>query len=125
MHPRALAALVIASAVPLAWAQNAPPTADFGPRPPAPVEATTAPAGDRVASPWKAEGADELTTAIVQELAADASLRGAKITVASDGGTVVLTGVAPRREQARRAYEIALARAGEGKVVNAIQVEEV
>ena len=121
------AALLLAAAVPLAWAQNDPaPAAEFGPRPPtAPVEANAN--ADLAAAPIASSASaspDEIGSAIVQELAADSSLQGSKITVASEDGVVTLTGVTAKKEQVRRAAEIATARAGEGKVINAITTEE-
>ncbi len=120
-------ALLLAGAVPLAWAQNQPPPpADFGPRAPsAPVEANAdaSLAGAPVAS-LASPNPDELASAVVQELVADSSLGGSKITVAAEDGVVTLTGVAVKKAQARRASEIATARAGEGKVINAITTEE-
>ena len=77
------------------------------------------------ASAFNAETTDENVKAVVQELVGDASMKGSKVTVAVEDGTIILTGVTPKREQARRASEIATARAGEGKVVNAITTEEI
>lgn len=130
-----MAALLLAGAVPLAWAQDQPaPPPEFGPRPPtAPTAADAADAAaadtsvDLAAAPLASSSsasADELGRAIVQELLADSSLQGSKITVASEDGVVTLTGVTPKKEQAKRASEIATARAGEGKVINAITTEE-
>jgi hypothetical protein len=80
-----------------------------------------------VASASRTEGADaDLAKAIVDALIADSSMKHSKITVQpGDGGVITLTGVTLTRAQAKRAAEIATAHAGEGKVSNAIQAEEV
>ena len=124
------AAVLLAAAAPLAWAQDQPsPAPQFGPLPPpAPAEANTNAPADLAASPVASAAAsltsDELANAIVQDLVADSSLQGSKITVASEDGVITLTGVATKRAQSKRASEIAAARAGEGKVINAIATEE-
>jgi len=51
---------------------------------------------------------------------ADTSLKDSKITVAAEDGNVTLTGATQTKEQRDKAGEIALAQAGDGKVVNAV-----
>ena len=63
--------------------------------------------------------------AIVEQLNADPSLAGSKITVAPDGETVILTGVTSKYMQTVAASKIAASHAGEGKVVNALTTEEI
>src|SRR6185437_11477968 len=78
-----------------------------------------------VATATKAEGTDaQLGAAIVKALDADPSLKNSKITVQPDKGTVTLTGAALTRAQKQRAGEIAMAQAGQGKVVNIILDDE-
>ena len=71
-----------------------------------------------------AQGDTERLNAIVQALNAEASLKGSKLTIAPDGEALLVTGVTVTRDQMKRAVEIAASQAGEGKVVNAIQTEE-
>ena len=64
--------------------------------------------------------------AIAQDLNADASLKGSKITVqTADNDVVLLTGAANTEAQRIKASQIAVKHAGEGKVVNTIIGEEV
>jgi hypothetical protein len=69
-------------------------------------------------------GPSQTLEPIVQALNAEASLKGSKLTVAPDGETITLTGVTITRDQMKRAMEIVTSQAGEGKVANAIQTEE-
>ena len=112
----ALAAVIAATALPLAFAQAPAPE----------VKPQHAYVEEPVASASLAEGPEsERLNALVQALGAEASLKGSKITVAAepDGG-VLLTGVTVSRAQQQKALEIAKSQAGEGKVVNAITMEE-
>lgn len=118
-----VAALLASGTLSLASAQIAAPPANQPeaklPQPPAGLVA------EPVASASRTEGpGTEITNPIVQDLVADASLRNSKITVQPDGEVVLLTGVTQTRAQMKRAVEIATAKAGEGKVVNAITTEE-
>jgi osmotically-inducible protein OsmY len=64
---------------------------------------------------------DEIIKGVVAALNQDASLKGSKITVSNDQGVVTLTGVADNEQQSQKAAQIALAKAGDGNVVNVIQ----
>ncbi|HUJ00108.1 MAG TPA: BON domain-containing protein [Usitatibacter sp.] len=112
--PACAAALLAAGAVSLAAAQTAQPS------PPA-----SSPSLDFVQEPiataTQAQGKDaQLGAAIVQALDADPSLKDSKITVQPENGKVTLTGATLTRAQKQRAGEIAIAQAGQGKVINAI-----
>ena len=67
----------------------------------------------------------EIANAIVQALAAEASLKGSKLTVAPEEKVILLTGVTPTLAQMTRAVQIATGHAGQGKVINAIITEQV
>ena len=71
-----------------------------------------------------AQGDTERLNAVIQALNAETSLQGSKLTIAPDGEALLVTGVTVTRDQMKRAVEIATSQAGEGKVVNAIQTEE-
>ena len=114
---RVLAGLLAAGALPLAIAQT--PVTPPAPAVPAPQYVNEPIASSSVAN---AEGP---VSAIVQQLNADTSLAGSKITVQPDGETVILTGVTRTYAQAIQASKAAASHAGEGKVVNAILTEEV
>jgi len=106
--PRVAAGL-LAAAIPLAFAH-------------------TAPAPTYVQEPIASSSVNDAAgpvSAIVQQLNADASMKGSKITVQPDGETVIMTGVAPTYMQVVAASKIAASHAGEGKVVNAITTEEI
>jgi hypothetical protein len=110
MKPRislTLAAALAAGAIPLAFAADDPETYVQEP----------------VASTSRHDGA--AADAIAQELNADASLKGAKITVQPTEEGIVLTGVASTYAQVKRAGEIARAHAPDTPPVNAILSEEV
>lgn len=107
---RALAAVLTAGALPLALAQATAPTY---------VAEPIASASSETAAQQGPVGA------IVQELNADKSLSGSKITVQPDSETVILTGVTRTLAQANKAGKVAATHAGEGKVVNAILTEEI
>ena len=78
-----------------------------------------------IATATKAQGADaELADSIVKALDADPSMKDSKITVQPDKGTVFLTGATLTRAQKKRAGEIAIAQAGQDKVVNVILDDE-
>ena len=64
---------------------------------------------------------DEIIKGVVAALNEDASLKGSKITVSTDNGVVTLTGVADNEQQAKKAVQLAVAKAGDGNVVNIIQ----
>jgi len=64
---------------------------------------------------------DEIIKGVVAALNEDASLKGSKITVSTDKGVVTLTGVADNEQQAKKAVQLAEAKAGDGNVVNIIQ----
>ena len=65
-----------------------------------------------------------LANTIAEALAADASLKNSKITVAHEPQKILLTGVTPTVEQMARAVSIATELAGEGNVVNGIATEQ-
>jgi Flp pilus assembly secretin CpaC len=76
---------------------------------------------ESVASASVSGGADAgAVNSIVAALNAEPSLRGSKITVQPDNGTITLTGATRTPEQKARAVEIATQVAGEGNVVSAI-----
>ena len=60
---------------------------------------------------------------IAQALNADASLKGTKITVQTDGEAILLTGAANTTEQVKHATQIATAGANGAPVVNVIQAD--
>jgi hypothetical protein len=68
---------------------------------------------------------DPVVASIVNALNADPSLQHSKISVQSDQGTVVLTGVALTQAQKKQAVQIAASRTGPTKVVDAIQSDDV
>lgn len=103
----ALAALLVAGAIPLAHSQVAPP-AGLVDEPVASVSRD-----------------DALANAIAQALNADASLKHSKVTVQpGEGGAILLTGSSLTEAQRLRATQIATEHAGEGKVVNTIAHDE-
>ncbi len=131
-----LVAALAASAASLAFAQAAPqttatPSAESPSTPAAtpawtpskdPVPSTLTFVQEPVASSSRTAGADgELAKSIIDALTAEDSMKGSKITVQPENGSITLTGVVPSRAQVKRAGEIATQFAGEGKVVNAIQ----
>jgi BON domain len=78
-----------------------------------------------IATATRARGTDaQLGDAIVKALDADPSLKDSKITVQPENGKVTLTGATLTRAQKQRAGEIAMAQAGQGKVVNIILDDE-
>ena len=105
--PHALAALLVACAVPLAHSQAAP-LANQVDEPAASVSKS-----------------DDRANAIAQAINADALLKHSKITVQADENNVILlTGSASTEAQRLQATKIAVAQAGEGKVVNTIAADE-
>ena len=110
------AAAAIAGTVPAALAQDAAPV-------PKPLPNVVA---EPTASAPRSDGADsERVKPIVDALNAEASLKGAKMTVVPEADGVTLRGVTLTDAQRKRAIEIATAQAGEGKVSNALQTEQV
>ena len=78
-----------------------------------------------IATATRAQSAEApVVDSIVKALDADPAMKNSKITVQTDNGTVFLTGATLTREQKKRAGEIAIAQAGQGKVVNAILDDE-
>jgi osmotically-inducible protein OsmY len=74
------------------------------------------------ASASKTEGADgELAKAVVDEMNADPSLKGSKITVQPEQDKVTLSGVTVTMDQAKKAGQIAASKVGAGNVTNAIR----
>ena len=67
----------------------------------------------------------QVANAIVQALAAEPSLKGAKITVQPEENGILLTGVTSTLAQLNRALQIAGQHANGGPVINAISTEEV
>ena len=113
----AVAAILAAGAIPLAFAQAGSEAKAANPLYVA----------EPVASTSKSEGLDgQLASSIAASLAAESSLNGSKITVQPiEDGVILLTGVTPTKAQAKRALEIATEHAGEGTVATAIQAEEI
>lgn len=76
-----------------------------------------------VASASKADGDDgALAKAVVDEMNADASLKGSKITVQpEEGKKLTLSGVTWTMDQAKKAEAIAAAKVGVENVTNAIR----
>jgi hypothetical protein len=68
---------------------------------------------------------DEVIKGVVAALNEDASLKGSKITVSTEKGVVTLTGVADTEQQAKKAAQLAVAKAGDGNVVNVIQAARI
>lgn len=119
---QALTATLALAATSIAGAQQ------FGPLPPGQEAATTAqaPASGPVASTSRTDGPNgEIADRIAQQLNADTSMQGSKVTVAPDTDSITLTGVTKTREQAKKAYELASGIAGELRVINVIQSEDV
>jgi len=83
-------------------------------------------ANEPVASALTGSAADdEVIKGVVAALNEDASLKGSKITVSTDKGVVTLTGVADTEQQAKKAAQLAVAKAGDGNVVNVIQAARI
>ena len=101
----------------------------FGPLPPSeqqPAAAVQSSGGDAIASASRTDGPNgELADRIVKEINADSAMAGAKVTVAPDAESITLTGVTKNREQAKKAYDTAMGIAGELRVINAIQPENI
>jgi osmotically-inducible protein OsmY len=120
---QALTATLALAAASIAGAQS------FGPLPPSQEQAPSAAqelAAQATASATRTDGPNgEIADRIVKEFNADASFQGSKVTVAPDADSITLTGVTRTREQAKKAYEIAAGIAGELRVINAIQAENV
>ena len=75
-----------------------------------------------IAAPAGDAGDDkQLVDTIVGALNADTSLQDSKVAVSSEKGTVTITGATQTRAQRDKIGEIAVAQAGEGKVVNAVR----
>ena len=118
--PQAVAAALAVGAAALAMAQAQPPTWPANATEPSPVPPPAFVQGP-VASAAKTGGTDtDLVSGIVAALNADTSPKDSKITVAAEDGNVTLTGATQTKEQRDKAGEIALAQAGDGKVVNAV-----
>ena len=125
--PLLVAAVMSALAAPLAGAQTSQKSGDGYVYAPTTLGSRNPQAfvGEPVASAASGAEADaQRLNPIVEALNADASLKGSKLTVVPDGETLVVTGVTVTRDQMKRAVEIATTGAGEGKVANAIQTEE-
>ena len=118
---RSTTAAVAAAATAIAFAQ-APET----PAKPTGVEQPVQFAAAPIATlSTGAHGANaEVANAIVQALAADASLKGSKLTVVPEEHHVLVTGVTPTLRQLAEAVNIATQHAGEGNVVSAISTEQ-
>ena len=131
----ALVAALAAGATSLAFAQAAPettpaPTAEPASTPEAPrawtpsqppAPSTLTFVQEPVASASRNDGAEaEMVKSILDALNAEPTMKNSKITVQPDNGTITLTGVAPSREQVKKAGEIAKQMAGQAIVVNAI-----
>jgi len=118
---QAVAAALAASAVSLAFAQSEPQAAN-------PPKSNGIPqylanlhfAQEPIARPVKAGDDDPLVGGIVTALNNDGSLQGSKITVSSQDGVVTLTGATMTPDQKAKVDQIAVAQAGEGKVINTV-----
>lgn len=111
---KAVVALIAAGVTGVALAAPMPPTWR--------AESEYKLANEPIATPLTGASADdEVIKGVVAALNEDASLKGSKITVSTDQGVVTLTGVADNEQQARKAAQIAVAKAGDGNVVNVIQ----
>jgi hypothetical protein len=119
MNPyKAVAALIAAGTMGAALAAPMPPTWR--------AESEYKLANEPVATSLTGAAADdEVIKGVVAALNEDASLKGSKITVSTDQGVVTLTGVADNQQQAQKAAQIALAKAGDGNVVNVIQAAKI
>jgi osmotically-inducible protein OsmY len=115
MNPyKAVAALIAAGVTGVALAAPVPPTWR--------AESEYKLADEPIATSLTGAAADdEIIKGVVAALNQDASLKGSKITVSNDQGVVTLTGVADNEQQSQKAAQIALAKAGDGNVVNVIQ----
>jgi hypothetical protein len=71
-----------------------------------------------IARALKSDGDDPLVKGIVDALNNDGSLQSSKITVSNDDGVVTLTGATMTPDQKAKVNEIAIAQAGDGKVIN-------
>ena len=121
--PLYVSALVAAGSVSVAIAQGAQPSQQSAARASAisQLQFVQGP----IATATKAQGADaQLADSIVKALDADPGMKDSKITVQPDNGTVFLTGATLTGAQKKRAGEIAIAQAGQGKVVNVILDDE-
>ena len=105
--PHSLAAMLLASAVPVAYSQPSPPAGLVQ---------------EPVAS---ASRSDAVADAIVQELNADESLKHSKITVQPEENGVFLSGSTVTDSQARRAIQVASTHAGQGRVSSGILSSEI
>lgn len=111
---KVVAALIAAGAMGVAVAAPMPPTWR--------AESEYKLADEPVASALTGSAADDdIIKGVVAALNEDASLKGSKITVSTDQGVVTLTGVADTEQQAKKAAQLAVAKAGDGNVVNVIQ----
>ena len=70
-----------------------------------------------IARPLK-DGDDPLVKGIVDALNNEGSLQSSKITVSNDDGVVTLTGATMTPDQKAKVDQIAIAQAGDGKVIN-------
>ena len=70
-----------------------------------------------IARPLK-DGDDPLVKGIVDALNNEGSLQNSKITVSNDDGVVTLTGATMTPDQKAKVDQIAIAQAGDGKVIN-------
>ena len=121
--PLYVSALVAAGSVSVAIAQGAQPSQQSAARASAISQLQFV--QEPIATATKAQGTDaQLADSIVKALDADSSMKDSKITVQADAGTVLLTGATLTGAQKKRAGEIAIAQAGQGKVVNVILDDE-
>lgn len=117
--PLFVSVLVAAGSVSVAVAQGAQPSQQSDARSSAIGQLQFV--QEPIATATKAQGPDaQLADSIVKALDADPAMKHSKITVQADHGTVLLTGATLTQEQKKRAGEMAIAQAGEGKVVNTI-----
>lgn len=79
-----------------------------------------------VASASTTQGAEgQLVASIVQALNSDPALQDSKIAVLSAEGNIVLSGVTLTEAQKKQAVQVAAAQAGETKIVDALQSDDV
>lgn len=77
-------------------------------------------AQEPIARSVKSGDDDPLVTGIVTALNNDGSLQGSKVNVSADNGVVTLTGATMTPDQKAKVDQIAIAQAGDGKVINTV-----
>lgn len=115
--PCTAAALLAAGGMSLAAAQTGK---DVNPAPPVHF------AQEPIATASTTQGAEgQMVASIVQALNADAALKHSKIAVQPVEGKIVMTGVTLTQAQKKEAIRVAASQAGETKIVDAMQSDDV